>query len=373
MSNVALEHGQMTTTVTVDLGARSYPIVVGKGVLSSLGEEMRARLGGRHAHLVTNPTISALYEDAATDALESAGFTVHRIEMPDGEKHKTLGTYSSVLDQMLATRPERSWPVVALGGGVVGDVAGFVAASLLRGVPFVQVPTTLLAQVDSSVGGKTGVNHPQGKNLIGAFYQPSLVWIDLETLATLPRRELLAGVAEVIKTAAIRDGELFALLESRLDDVLALDEAVMRSVVARCCRIKADVVGADERESGLRAILNFGHTLGHAIENSMGYGELLHGEAVAIGMAFAARLSAEHGVCAGGEVRRLVELIERAGLPVTIPAELSSRALAEAVAGDKKVRDGKVTFVLLGGIGSTHLRPIAVDDIERSLDALRTA
>ena len=358
-------------TVMVELGDRSYPIEVGTGLLASLGAELAQRLSASRVHLVTNPTVGALYAGAAVASLEASGFSVTRIEMPDGEEHKHLGTFAGILDELLVTRPERSWPIVALGGGVVGDVAGFAAASLLRGVPFVQVPTTLLAQVDSSVGGKTGVNHPRGKNLIGAFYQPSLVLIDLDTLGSLPRRELLAGYAEVVKTAAILDADLFALLEERLDETLALEPGVMADVVARCCRIKAQVVAADERESGWRAVLNFGHTLGHAVESLTGYRELLHGEAVAIGMAFAARLSQRLGACSTEDADRVVALLERAGLPVRIPATLATDALAEAVTGDKKVSEGRVKFVLMTAIGATRFERLSASDLAAHVDAVR--
>jgi 3-dehydroquinate synthase len=357
--------------VVVELGERSYPIEVGTGLLAGLGRALAARFAARRVHLVTNPTVGALYGEAAVASLEAGGFEVTRVEMPDGEEHKHLGTFGRILDQLLETRPERSWPIVALGGGVVGDVAGFAAASLLRGVPFVQVPTTLLALVDSSVGGKTGVNHALGKNLIGAFYQPSIVLIDLDTLASLPRRELLAGLAEVVKTAVILDADLFALLENRLDGILALDPAVMGEVVAQCCRIKARVVTEDERESGLRAVLNFGHTLGHAVESLTGYSELLHGEAVAIGMAFAARLSQRLGACEAGDADRVVALLERAGLPVRIPASLASDALADAVAGDKKVSGGQVKFVLMTGLGTTRFERLGMAEIATHVAALR--
>lgn len=359
--------------VQVELGDRSYPIRVGSGLLPGVGESLAARFAVRHACVVTNATVAALYGAVVESSLAASGFAVHRIEIADGEIHKNLATLESIYDRILALRPERSWPVVALGGGVVGDIAGFAAATVLRGVPFVQIPTTLLAQVDSSVGGKTGINHPRGKNLIGAFYQPSEVVIDLDTLASLPRREFLAGFAEVVKYGVILDPELFASLEDRLDDVLRLDPVFLRAVVARCCRLKADVVGSDERESGLRAILNFGHTLGHAVENLAGYGALLHGEAVSIGMAFAARLSARLGVCEPDAAERVVALLARSGLPVAIPSDLASADLGAAVAGDKKVSGGKVKFVLMTGIGATRFEPLTAEAVAGHVEAIRAA
>ncbi len=357
--------------VIVELGDRSYPIVVGTGLLERVGEFVSQRFPARRVHLVTNPTVGPLYADRVTSSLEAGGFEVTRIEMPDGEEHKHLGTYGAILDRMLETRPERGWPVVALGGGIVGDVAGFAAATLLRGVPFVQIPTTLLAQVDSSVGGKTGVNHARGKNLIGAFHQPGFVCIDLDTLKTLPQREFLAGYAEVVKTAVILDAELFELLEDRLEVLLAQDPAVLSDVVVACCRIKASVVAADERESGWRAVLNFGHTLAHAVESLTNYSEFLHGEAVAIGMAFAARLSVRLGACSQDDAERVVTLLARAGLPVALPPSLDTLDLVESVAGDKKVSGGKVKFVLMQGLGATRFERLSGPELAEHIAALR--
>jgi len=362
-----------TETVQVQLGERSYPIVVGNGVIQQLGTELAVAFTARRVCVVTNPTIRALYGARVVGLLEASGFTVDVVEIPDGEAYKHIGTLSAIYDRILALKPERSWPIVALGGGVVGDVAGFAAATLLRGMPFVQVPTTLLAQVDSSVGGKTGINHDQGKNLIGAFYQPSSVWIDLDTLASLPRREFLAGLAEVIKYGVILDADLFALLEDETDAIVRMESDILRHVVARCCRLKADVVGADERESGMRAVLNFGHTLGHAVENLMGYGELLHGEAVAIGMVFAARLSAHLGACDAAAAQRVVDLLVRVGLPVEIPRQLADADLGAAVAGDKKMSGGQVKFVLMTGIGATRFERLGMEPIVRHVASVRAA
>lgn len=359
-------------SVQVGLGERSYAIDVGCDLLSRVGAQLAERFSARDACVVTNPVVGGLYGGVVEGSLQAAGFRVHRIEVPDGEAHKNLDTLATIYDRVLALRPERSWPIIAVGGGVVGDVAGFAAASLLRGMPFVQVPTTLLAQVDSSVGGKTGINHARGKNLIGAFYQPQWVVIDLDTLRSLPQREFLAGVAEVVKYGVILDAELFAYLEQNVDALLQQQPDVLRSVVARCCRLKADVVGHDERESGLRAILNFGHTLGHAIENLAGYGELLHGEAVAIGMVFAARLSQRLGATDAASAARVEALLRRAGLPVAIPPGLSGAALADAVAGDKKASGGKVKFVLMAGMGATRFESLGAAEIARYAEELRS-
>ncbi len=364
---VAANEGQV---LQVDLGERSYPIHVGSGILDGIGAAVRRHCPAARVHLVSNANVAALYGDRVERSLVEHGFAVTRIEIPDGEEHKNLQTLSSIYDAILATKPERGWPVVALGGGVVGDVAGFAAATVLRGVPFVQVPTTLLSQVDSSVGGKTGINHAQGKNLLGAFHQPNLVWIDLETLASLPRRELLAGFAEVVKYGVILDAPFFAQLEEEAEVVLSLDPRSMAEVVLRSCALKAQVVGADERESGLRAILNFGHTLGHAIENLAGYGQFLHGEAVAIGMAFAARLSHRLGHCSEAEAERVVALLRRVGLPVDVPSGLSPDAVASAVAGDKKASGGRVKFVLMDGMGKTRFESLTAAEIAAHVTAL---
>lgn len=340
--------------VTVDLGDRSYPILVGAGVLGATGTRLRSLVRGDRCAVVTNPTVAALYREPLAASLAEAGFAPLWIEVPDGEVHKNLASLSAVYDQLVAARFERSAPLIALGGGVIGDLTGFAAATYLRGVPFVQVPTTLLAQVDSSVGGKTGVNHPGGKNLIGAFHQPRLVVADTTVLRSLPPRELRAGLAEVIKYGAILDADLFARLETDMDRLLALEEASLRQVVRRSCELKAAVVGADERETEYRAILNFGHTLGHAVESVTGYERFLHGEAVAIGMVFAARLSAARGWFRPEEAARIRALVESAGLPTEVPADLEALDLAAAMASDKKVAAARVRFVALDAIGRTR-------------------
>ena len=320
-----------SATVMVDLGDRSYPIAIGAGTLDRLGERLAGLDLGRRIAVVTNPTVARYYRDVVERSLTAAGFAVTVLEVPDGEEHKNLAWLTFLYDRLVDARLDRGCAVVALGGGVIGDLAGFAAATFQRGVPFVQVPTTLLAQVDSSVGGKTAVNHPAGKNLIGAFHQPRLVWIDVQTLRTLPRREVQAGMAEVIKHAAILGPGLFTLLEANLDAVLRLDEALLIEVVRQNVAIKAAVVSADEREGGQRAVLNFGHTVAHAVEMLTEFRGYLHGEAVAIGMAFAARLSAARGHCAASVPARIIALLERVGLPTVLPRELIGRHLALAI------------------------------------------
>ena len=330
-------------SIDVDLGDRSYPIVVGSGLLAGgfgLGEFVR----GPDCLVVSNETVGPLYLGRVEACLGDK--TVASINLPDGEAFKTLATASSVIDKLVAMGANRDTTVIALGGGVVGDITGFAAACYLRGVDFIQVPTTLLAQVDSSVGGKTGVNHPQGKNFIGAFHQPRVVVIDTDTLKTLPERELRAGLAEVIKHGAIADAEFFEWLEQNMDRLLARDAAALTHAIGRSCEIKAEVVADDEREAGRRAILNFGHTFGHAIEHCQGYGDWLHGEAVAAGMVMAARLSGLEAA----EVDRLQDLIAAAGLPVA-PPKIAADKLIAAMGRDKKVLAGRLRLVLMRGLG----------------------
>jgi 3-dehydroquinate synthase len=352
-------------TITVELGERSYPICIGAGTLGGLGEKLKEMRVGQRIAVITNPVVGKLYQNTVVDALKKAKLQPTVIEIPDGEEHKNLAWVTFLYDRLIDARIERESPLIALGGGVVGDLAGFTAATYLRGIPFVQVPTTLLAQVDSSVGGKTGVNHPSGKNLIGAFYQPKLVWADVHTLATLPRRELLAGLAEVIKYGATLSSPLFDLLERRLDEVLALNDELMIEIVQLCCELKAKVVSEDERETGYRAVLNFGHTLGHAVEMLTEYKRFLHGEAVAIGMAFACKLSAERGHCKPETADRVVALLARAGLPVAIPDEVIGSHLALAVGTDKKTSGGKIKFVCLQDIGRTRFESLTGEEIAR--------
>lgn len=338
--------------VQVPLGRRSYRIQIGAGLLSRLGAEC-ARLDlGRRCAVVTDANVGRHFAKAALRSLSHSGFDPVLITVPAGEKSKRLAIVERCYDQLAAHRLERSSFLVALGGGVVGDLAGFVAATYLRGIPFVQVPTTLLAQVDSSVGGKTGVNLKAGKNLVGSFYQPRLVLCDLDTLKTLPKREYISGLAEVIKYGIISDARLFARLERALPLLLRRQPATLADVVARCCQIKAEVVGQDETEGGLRAILNFGHTLGHAIENSSGYGKYLHGEAIAIGQVAAARLSQNLLGLSAAEVQRIEQLFVRAGLPVSLRLNpVRRKKLFAALKLDKKVSAGEVRFVLAKKIG----------------------
>ncbi len=332
----------------VELGERSYDILAGAGLLEQAGRLLQERGLAGKALVVTNTTVAPLY----LEPLKRAGFETATLILPDGEEYKTLAYVEKVYDAAVRERLERNSVMVALGGGVIGDLTGFAASSYLRGIHFVQVPTTLLAQVDSSVGGKVGVNHREGKNLIGAFYQPALVITDLLTLKTLAEREFRAGLAEVIKHALIMDTGLYHLLTSRIQEVKDRDPAVLDEVVLQACAVKLRIVEKDEREQGLRAILNYGHTIGHALEAESGYGVFRHGEAVAIGMAGAALLSEALGYCPAGIYGETVAILERYGLPVTIPREYPpAEALYRRMLLDKKVRQKKVRFVLPRGIG----------------------
>jgi len=341
--------------VQVPLGQRSYQIKIGDNLLSRLGAECAALKLGQRCAVVTDSNVGRKFAKTVLKSLVTSGFEPILVTVPAGEKSKRVAMVEKCYDQFAAHRLERKSFVVALGGGVVGDLAGFVAATYLRGIPFVQVPTSLLAQVDSSVGGKTGVNLKSGKNLVGAFYQPRLVLCDLDTLRTLPRREYLSGLAEVIKYGIIYDAVLFSQLERNLPKLLARDASTLASVVARCCEIKAEVVGQDETESGLRAILNFGHTIGHAIENSSGYGKFLHGEAISIGQVAAAKLSHDLLSLPLGDVMRIEKLLERAGLPVKLKLTAAQRPkLLAAMKLDKKVSGGEVKFVLAEKLGKVR-------------------
>jgi 3-dehydroquinate synthase len=340
-------------TVRVDLGSRSYDVVVGAGAIGEVGEAVRALGDPGPVILVTNPTVAAIYATGVRDSLEASGLTASQVEIPDGERHKTFSAVERIHEAALGFGADRSAVVVALGGGVVGDVAGFAAATLFRGVRVVMLPTTLLAQVDSSVGGKTGVNRPEGKNLVGAFHQPSVVLADTATLSTLPPREYRAGMAEVVKYGIIRDPELFALLEERAASLGEADADALVEIVARSVAIKARVVEADEHEGGLRRVLNHGHTIGHAIEKVTRYERYLHGEAVAIGMVCAARMSENLGYSEAAATARIESLLKSFGLETAIPDDLDRRAIVDAVAFDKKVRRDKVAFVVNEGIGKS--------------------
>jgi 3-dehydroquinate synthase len=354
------------TTQQVALGERSYAIHVGAGLLRDAGPLLAPLLPRPRVVIVSNPVVAAHWLAPLNASLSAAGIACESILVPDGETHKSWATLHDLMTRLLEVHAERSTTLVALGGGVVGDLTGFAAAIYQRGMPFVQVPTTLLAQVDSSVGGKTGVNHPLGKNLIGAFHQPRAVVIDTDCLSTLPDRELAAGLAEVIKTAVIRDVPFFEWLETNVPRIKARDADALVHAVTESCRIKAQVVAADEREAGERALLNFGHTFGHAIETGVGYGEWLHGEAVAAGMVLAARLSQRLGLIAGADVERLRTLLQRAGLPVDAP-RLGGERYLDLMGRDKKVVAGSIRFVLLRGVGDAL---VAADVPEPALGAL---
>ncbi|MEW6540188.1 MAG: 3-dehydroquinate synthase [Bacillota bacterium] len=342
----------MRREVTVNLGeSRSYPIFLGEGLLPGLGGEIRKRITGGRVLVVTNPTVWNLWGREVRFSLAEAGLAVHLAEIPDGEEHKTLETAARLYDRAFEAGLDRSSAVVALGGGVVGDIGGFVAATYMRGVAFVQVPTTLLAQVDSSVGGKVAVNHPRGKNIIGAFYQPVLVLADVGTLRTLPSRELRAGIAEVIKYGVISDAGFFGWLEDNLERLLEGETQALTYAVEMSCRIKARVVEADETEQGRRRALNYGHTFGHALEALSGYRAYVHGEAVAVGMVAAAKLSVFLGLLDQASYGRIERLVRRAGLPADIPESLSFEAVWDSMQRDKKTRDGRVVFVLPESIG----------------------
>lgn len=338
--------------VQVSLGPRSYDIKVNGGLLPQIGDECARRKLGRRCAIITDSNVGNLYSKAALKSLSKAGFEPVLLTVPAGENSKRLSVVEKCYDQLTAHRLDRASFIVALGGGVIGDVAGFVAATYLRGIPFVQMPTTLLAQVDSSVGGKTGVNLRAGKNLAGAFYQPRLVLCDLEVLKTLPDRDYISGLAEVIKYGIIYDAKFFRHLERNMEKILGRDAIQLSRIVARCCEIKAEVVGHDETENGLRAILNFGHTIGHAIENSFGYGKFMHGEAISIGQVAAAKLSRKILGLPTQEVERIERLFLRVGLPVKIQLNFAQRKkLFEAMQLDKKASEGEVKFVLASKIG----------------------
>ena len=338
--------------VSVQLGNRSYAIKIGAGLFAQFGAECAAQKFGSRCAIITDTNVGKRFAKPVYESLVKAGFEPVFITVAAGETAKNLKSVHRCYDQLAAHRLERKSFIVALGGGVVGDLAGFVAATYLRGLDFVQAPTTLLAQVDSAVGGKTGVNLRAGKNLVGAFYQPRLVLCDLKTLATLPEREFRAGLAEVIKYGIIFDAKLFAQLERALSKILKRDEKILAQVIARCCEIKAEVVGQDEKENGLRAILNFGHTLGHALENSFGYGKFLHGEAISIGQVAAAKLSQKVLGLPAADVQRIENLFQHAGLPTHIQLNsLQRQKLFAAMTLDKKVSDGEIKFVLAEKIG----------------------
>lgn len=352
--------------VAVDLGERKYSITVGWGYLGEVGK-MAADLGvGNHMAIVTNPSVKRLYGRQVSESLRGAGIKTFLIEVPDGERYKTMKWVGHIHDRLVREKCERGSCLMALGGGVIGDMTGFAAATFLRGISYIQVPTTLAAQVDASIGGKTGVNHPRGKNLIGAFYQPRAVFIDLSTLSTLKRREFLSGMAEVVKYGVIADEGFFSYVEKNAHNVLALEQGVLLNVVKRSCEIKAAVIQKDERESGERRILNYGHTIGHALEAATDYRKYLHGEAVAIGMAAAARLSRVLGLCDEATVTRQVQLLRAFSLPTIFPRVEKNKLLA-AMEHDKKVKGGNINCVLAEKIGHVCVRSVEKEAIRVAL------
>ncbi len=351
----------------VGLGDRSYPIGIGAGTLSQVGEQLNLLKFAKKVALVTNPLVGNHYGQIVVDALRRSGREVSVIQVPDGEAFKNHETLQLIYDTLIERGFDRYCGLVALGGGVIGDLTGYAAATFLRGIPFVQVPTSLLAQVDSSVGGKTGINHPLGKNLIGAFYQPRYVHIDVSVLESLPEREFAAGMAEVVKYGVIEDADFFKWLEENVESLLQQDPDALIHAVMMSCQIKANVVENDEKEQGLRAILNYGHTFGHAVETLAGYGVIKHGEAVAIGMLIAAEIAREKQLCAEKDVDRLRNLLLRLQLPVMPPDFTASEYLA-VMQRDKKVKEGRLRMALNRGIGSADL--YMIDDLDLLLPRL---
>ncbi len=354
-------------TVNVELGERAYPIHIGADLIGQTAL-FAPHIAGSSVTIVTNTTVDPLYGDKLRAALAPLGKQVSTVVLPDGEAHKNLETLNLIFDALLGSRADRKTTLIALGGGVIGDMTGFAAACYMRGVPFIQVPTTLLSQVDSSVGGKTGINHPLGKNMIGAFYQPQAVIADIGALRTLPGRELAAGVAEVIKTGAIADAGFFNWIEANIEALNRCEPQALTEAVKRSCEIKASVVAQDEREGGLRAILNFGHTFGHAIEAGLGYGEWLHGEAVGCGMVMAADLSVRLGYFDAAQRKRLVDVIVAAHLPTKAPA-LGEARYVELMQVDKKAEAGAIKFILLKRFGETLITQAPDAEVHATLAA----
>lgn len=355
------ELGLNTEVVSVDLGERSYNILIGRKILQRLGLRLREFRPSKVA-IISNKTVFPLYRDTVLKSLRAVDINAEIILIPDGEEYKDLLWTYYIHGRLLKARFDRSSMLIALGGGVVGDITGFVAATYMRGIRFIQVPTTLLAQVDSSVGGKTGVNHPLGKNMIGSFYQPSLVCIDVETLKTLPEREFYSGMAEVIKYGVIEDREFFDYLKANRAGIVSLGDGILH-IVKRSCKIKADIVSKDERESGLRAILNYGHTIGHSVETVTGYKEYLHGEAIGIGMCAAADLAVKMGIFMQGEAEEIKEMVEMYKLPGAVPDNLNTEEMISAMEVDKKARAGKLQFILPESIGAVRIE----NDVDREL------
>jgi len=343
--------------IVVPLGNRSYPIYIGADILSTIGDKLIEIGFPRRVAVISNPTVERLYGEIVETSLSAMDIDYLSIILPDGEEHKTLQTLEMIYDELIKNNFDRSTGLIALGGGVLGDMVGFAAATFLRGVPFVQVPTTLLAQVDSSVGGKTAVNHSLGKNLIGAFYQPEMVLIDVASLHSLEPREVAAGMAEVVKYGVIKDASFFVWLESQYKALQDCQTDALIQAVKRSCQIKADIVEVDEKEGSIRAFLNYGHTFGHAIEALSGYGQWKHGEAVAVGMVVAAKIAEDQGLCQTADVQRIIKLLTSLNLPVTAP-DYPLEEYVAAMQRDKKVKQGTLTMVLNQGIGSVQLTQV---------------
>ncbi len=353
--------------VRLDLGDRSYDIVIDSGIISNIGEQLKGFNFSKVA-VISNPTVFNLYGGVFINSLKNAGFDCLEVIIPDGEEHKNYGQTYQILTELLRNRLDRKSCLIAFGGGVIGDITGFAASIYMRGINFIQIPTTLLAQVDSSVGGKTGVNHELGKNMIGTFYQPKLVLIDNETLKTLPKRELLCGIAEIIKYGIIWDKGLFDFMEKNREAVLNIERDAITHIIRRSCEIKAEVVSKDEREAGLRAILNYGHTIGHAIETETGYRRYLHGEAIAIGMHLEAKLSWLLGFIDERQVLKIKNLIDAYGLPSGLPNDLNTDKLVSHMKLDKKVEAGEMKFILPEKIGKVKIQKgIDIENIRKAL------
>lgn len=342
--------------IRVNLGERSYDIYIGSNILGKIGAKLKALSSIPKTAIISNPSVYGLYGKKVSNAIRSSGFDAIPVIIPDGEKYKDISIVRNIYGELLRYRLDRKSALIALGGGVIGDITGFAASTYMRGIDYIQVPTTLLAQVDSSVGGKTGVNHKLGKNMIGTFYQPKLVWIDIDTLRTLPKRELLAGLAEVIKYGVIWDAKLFAFLENNRDKIISLDKKALTYIIKCSCEIKTAVVSKDERESGLRAILNYGHTIGHAIETATGYNKYLHGEALAIGMHTEARLAERLKFLKECDASKIKSLIDSYGLPSEMPAKINLKSMMSSMQLDKKAVAGELKFILPERIGKVRIQ-----------------
>jgi len=353
--------------IRVELEERSYDILIGRNVLSNIGDCVQSFGLSPRVAIVSNPTVYPLYGKAVADSLKKVGFDVLTVTVPDGEEYKDLLWIEHIYDELLKAKLDRLSSLIALGGGVIGDITGFAASTYMRGISYIQVPTTLLAQVDSSVGGKTGVNHKLGKNMIGTFWQPRLVWIDVETLKTLEKREFLAGLAEVIKYGVIWDEELFGFLETKKQEILNLDIDALKHIIKRSCEIKAEVVSRDERESGLRSVLNFGHTIGHAIETATEYRRYLHGEAVAVGMCLEAELSSKLNFLDKNKVFRIKTLIDSYGLPSEMPSDIDIEHILSYMELDKKTVAGELKFILPETIGKVRIHKGVSEKIIKDL------